>query len=226
MWMTMCLKGNEEHEMTMYRKTIVIGLLVALAVISLLVFVPAKLADGKEQKAAHVLETAFAETFAVTKSNALQQLFSDAFTISVQSENSLVVYDFTMQGQQFAGDYYSEQLHVEVARLVGGQVDGLVLAKADVSGLTEPVALADAQVTSVRLMLLVEEPLLESKAQQLADTVKASLGDVPVQLDVVVIDDEEAFAGVTYEIEHFFQQSSITKESFDGIEFEEQQFHF
>ncbi|MER2105805.1 MAG: hypothetical protein ABS949_02610 [Solibacillus sp.] len=212
--------------MTMYRKTIVIGLIAALAVISLLVFVPAKLADGKEQKAVLVLEAAFAETFAVTKSNALQKLFSDVFAISLQSENSSIVYDFTMRGQQFAGDYYTEQLHVEVARLVESQVDGLVLAKTDVSGLTELTALADAQVMSVQLMLLVEEPLIESEAQQVANTVKASLGDVNVQLDIIVIDDKEAFTGVTYEIEHFFQQSTITKESFDGIEFEEQQFQF
>lgn len=212
--------------MTMYRKTIVIGIVIALAVISLLVFIPAKLADGKEQRAAHALEEAYAETFEVAKSNALQKLLSNEFELSVQSKNSSIVYDFTMQGEQFTGDYYTEQLHVAVAELVESQVDGLVLAKTDIGGLTEPTSLQEANVSSVQLLLITKKPLVDAEAKQLAHTLRETLGPVAVQLDVLAVDDEEAFHGVIYEIEHFFQQSTITKGSFDGLEFSEQQFQF
>lgn len=212
--------------MTMYRKTIVIGIAVALAVISLLVFVPAKLADNKEQEAARALEAMYGETFAVTKSNALQNLFSDTFELSVQSQKSSIVYDFTVRDDEILGDYYTEQLHAQVAQLLEGSVDGLVLAKTDVEGLTELVNLQEAEISNVSLMLLTNNELTPDKVQNIVDALRKTLGPVAVVVDVLVVDDEEAFTGVTYEIEHFFQKSTITKDSFDGLTYSEQTYSF
>lgn len=210
----------------MYRKTVIISIFTVLAIIALLVFVPAKLADSKEQKAAQLLEKAYGESFAVAKSNALQRLFSDTFTITVQSVESEVVYDFTMHGDTFTGDYYTEQLNVQVAKLLEEQVNGLVLAKTNVAGLTTQTPLQEATITAVKLMVLTEQPLAEQEVRKLAQTLYETIGEVAVQIDLLVIDDEEAFNGVTYEIQHFFQQSTITTESFDGLEFELQQVQF
>lgn len=210
----------------MYRKTIVIGIVVALVFISLLIFVPAKLADNKEQEAARALETMYGEAFVVTKSNALQNLFSDAFELTVQSQNSSIVYDFTVQGDEFLGDYYTEQLHVQVAQLVEDQIEGLVLAQTDVEGLTELVSLQEAEISKASLMFLANNELTPDKVQNVVDELRTTLGPVTVVVDVLIVDDEEAFTGVTYEIEHFFQKSTITKDSFDGLTYREQTYSF
>lgn len=212
--------------MTLNRKSIVAGIILVLTIITILVFIPAKFADNKENEAVQALSALYKDDFVVTKSTALKQLFSPNFELTVQSKISGIVYDFILEEGNFIGDYYSEQLNVEVAELVAREIDGFVMAKTDVQALPEKTSINGADISDVKLLLITQQELPESAMEKMVATLKETVGDVSIQADVLIVSEEEAYNGVTYEIKQFFKQSTVTKESFDGLKFDEQQFKF
>lgn len=212
--------------MMISRKKIVMGVVMILAAITALVFIPAKIADNREQEIAVALADTYDDEFLVTKSTVLKNLFSTNFDITVQSVETANVYDFTVQAEAVIGDYYAEQLHIEVGELIAGDVPGLVLAKTNVTGLAEQTALAQADISTVQLLLIVQKALTDVEANKLAEKLQAELGDIELTMTALVVAETAAFEGVMYEVSQFFQRSSITKESFDELAFDEQVFYF
>lgn len=210
--------------MTFTRKQFVISTSIVLAILAIIVFVPAYIASSKEKQATEKLSDLYQEDFVMAKSTA--SIFSSNFELTVQSNDSNIVYDFEVQGDQFTGKYYEENVNVQINELLNQQVDGLVMTNAQIEPLTKPSTYKEAIIENITVRMIVPKPLTENAAAEIAQTLKAEVADVPVQVETFVVEDERDYEGVSFEVIHFFQLSSITAKSFGDIAFEMQQFDF
>lgn len=210
--------------MTFTRKQVVISTSIVLAILAIIVFVPAFIASSKENQATEKLSDLYQENFVMAKSTA--SIFSSNFDLTVQSNDSKIVYDFKVQDDQFTGKYYEENINVQINELLKQQVDGLVMTDARMKPLTENSTYKEATIDNITVRMILPKSLTENAAAEIAQTLKAEVADVPVLVETFVVEDERDYEGVSYEVIQFFQLSSITAKSFGDIAFDTQQFNF
>ena len=102
----------------------------------------------------------------------------------------------------------------------------MVMSNVFQDGLQEEIALEDAKVKKAAIHLLVEQDLTVETAQQIADTLKAQFGEIPVAIEAYVVDEEGVFDGIKTEVRNFFQLSKIDADSFIDFKFHKQKFDF
>ena len=203
---------------------IIVGL--ALIIISCVIFIPAVLTAKNEDNAAAELSEIYNDQFVVTKSTA--PAIGDDFEVTVQSETSNIVYDFEVKDGKYFGEYYGENVNMQVNELIQPIVGEEILVMANVfqEDLNEETALEDVKAEKAAVHLLVDEELSEETAKQIADALKAQFGEIPVAIEAYVVDEERVFAGVKTEVSNFFQLSKINGKSFVDFKFHEQSFEF
>ncbi|MEG0472339.1 MAG: fucose permease [Solibacillus sp.] len=210
--------------MTFTKKQVIISTSIVLVIISLIIFLPAVITSSKEDQAAEKLSNMYQEDFVVAKSTA--SIFSSNFDLTVQSNDSKIVYDFNVQDDQFTGNYYEENINVEINELLKPQLNGLVMTDAQMESLTKPSSYKDAKIESLKVGIILPKPLSENDAAAIAQFLKAEVADVPVQFETYVVENERIYEGLTFEVMQFFPLSSINSKSFGDIAFDIQQFEF
>ena len=212
--------------MNFTKKQVIISVGLALIIISAIIFVPAVLKAKNEDNAAANLSEIYNEKFVVAKSTV--GAFNDEFEITVQSENSKIVYDFESKAGNYTGTYFEENVNAKVNELVQPLVvDGtLVMSNVFQEGLVKETTLEEADVKKATVHLVVEENVTEQMAQKVAQALKNQFGDIPVQIAAYVVDEERVFEGVKTEVQNFFQLSKIDGDSFIDFKFHEQNFEF
>lgn len=210
--------------MTFTKKQVIISTSIVLVIISLIIFLPAHFGASKEDRAAEQLSEIYQEDFVVAKSTV--SVFSDEFDLTVQSTDSKIVYDFHVQGDQFTGNYYEENINVEINELLKPQINGLVMTNAQMEPLTKPSSYKDAKIENLKVGIILPKPLTENDAAAMAQFLKAEVADVPVQVETYVVENERIYEGLTFEVMQFFPLSSITAKSFGDIAFDIQQFDY
>lgn len=212
--------------MNLTKKQVIIIIGLALIIISCVIFIPAVLTAKNEDNAAAELSEIYNDQFVVTKSTA--PAIGDDFEVTVQSETSKTVYDFDVKDGEYFGDYYAENVNMQVNELIQPIVGEEILVMSNVfqEGLQEETALADVKAEKATVHLLVDEEVSEATAQLIADALKAQFGEIPVMIEAYVVDEERVFEGVKTEVSNFFQLSKINGKSFVDFKFHEQSFEF
>lgn len=203
---------------------IIVGL--ALIIISCVIFIPAVLTAKNEDNAATELSEIYSDQFVVTKSTA--PAIGDDFEVTVQSETTKTVYDFEVKDGKYFGEYYGENVNMQVNELIQPIVGEEILVMSNVfqKDLEEETALEDVKAEKATVHLLVDEEVSEATAQQIAEAVKAQFGEIPVTVEAYVVDEERVFEGVKTEVLNFFQLSKIDGKSFVDFKFHEQSFDY
>lgn len=203
---------------------IIVGL--ALIIISCVIFIPAVLSAKNEDNAAAELSEIYNDQFVVTKSTA--PAIGDDFEVTVQSETSKTVYDFDVKDGKYFGEYYGENVNMQVNELIQPIVGEEILVMSNVfqKDLEEEPALEDVKAEKATVHLLVDEEISEATAQQIADALKSQFGEIPVTVEAYVVDEERVFEGVKTEVLNFFQLSKINGKSFVDFKFHEQSFEY
>lgn len=212
--------------MNLTKKQIFIIVGLALIIISCVIFIPAVLSAKNEDNAAAELSEIYNDQFVVTKSTA--PAIGDDFEVTVQSETSKTVYDFEVKDGKYFGEYYGENVNMQVNELIQPIVGEEILVMSNVfqKGLEEETALENVKADKATVHLLVDAEVSEETAQQIADAVKAQFGEIPVTVEAYVVDEERVFEGVKTEVLNFFQLSKINGKSFVDFKFHEQSFEF
>ena len=212
--------------MNLTKKQIFIIVGLALIIISCVIFIPAVLSAKNEDNAAAELSEVYNDQFVVTKSTA--PAIGDDFEVTVQSETSKTVYDFEVKDGKYFGEYYGENVNMQVNELIQPIVGEEILVMSNVfqKGLEEETALENVKADKATVHLLVDAEVSEATAQQIADAVKAQFGEIPVTVEAYVVDEERVFEGVKTEVLNFFQLSKINGKSFVDFKFHEQSFEF
>lgn len=212
--------------MNLTKKQIFIIVGLALIIISCVIFIPAVLSAKNEDNAAVELSEIYNDQFVVTKSTA--PAIGDDFEVTVQSETSKTVYDFEVKDGKYFGEYYGENVNMQVNELIQPIVgeDILVMSNIFQKGLEEETALENVKADKATVHLLVDAEVSEATAQQIADAVKVQFGEIPVTVEAYVVDEERVFEGVKTEVLNFFQLSKINGKSFVDFKFHEQSFEF
>lgn len=212
--------------MNLTKKQIFIIVGLALIIISCVIFIPAVLSAKNEDNAAAELSEIYNDQFVVTKSTA--PAIGDDFEVTVQSETSKIVYDFEVKDGKYFGEYYGENVNMQVNELIQPIVGEEILVMSNVfqKGLEEETALENVKADKATVHLLVDAEVSEATAQQIADAVKAQFGEIPVTVEAYVVDEERVFEGVKTEVLNFFQLSKINGKSFVDFKFHEQSFKF
>lgn len=195
-----------------------------LVIILLAAFGAAKMADSKEQSAAKAINDMYNEAFIPVKSTV--STFGNEFKITVQSEQTKNVYDFDVNGDDITGTYYNENVNIELAQIIETASKGLALVNAKMPNLTEATALSEVDIEEIDAMLISQKEIDDSTAEQIEKFLQEAVGNVPITLDVLVVENETDYSGVTFEIKNYFQLSSVTKDSFTSLKYEEQHFEF
>lgn len=203
---------------------IIVGL--ALIIISCVIFIPAVLSAKNEDNAAAELSEIYNDQFVVTKSTA--PAIGDDFEVTVQSETSKTVYDFDVKDGKYFGEYYGENVNMQVNELIQPIVGEEILVMSNVfqKDLEEETALEDVKAEKATVHLLVDEEISEATGQQIADALKSQFGEIPVTVEAYVVDEERVFEGVKTEVLNFFQLSKINGKSFVDFKFHEQSFEY
>lgn len=212
--------------MNLTKKQIFIIVGLALIIISCVIFIPAVLSAKNEDNAAAELSEIYNDQFVVTKSTA--PAIGDDFEVTVQSETSKTVYDFEVKDGKYFGEYYGENVNMQVNELIQPIVGEEILVMSNVfqKGLEEETALENVKADKATVHLLVDAEVSEETAQQITDAVKAQFGEIPVTVEAYVVDEERVFEGVKTEVLNFFQLSKINGKSFVDFKFHEQSFEF
>ncbi|MER1989869.1 fucose permease [Solibacillus isronensis] len=212
--------------MNLTKKQIFIIVGLALIIISCVIFIPAVLSAKNEDNAAAELSEIYNDQFVVTKSTA--PAIGDDFEVTVQSETSKTVYDFEVKDGKYFGEYYGENVNMQVNELIQPIVGEEILVMSNVfqKGLEEETALENVKADKATVHLLVDAEVSEETAQQIADALKAQFGEIPVTVEAYVVDEERVFEGVKTEVLNFFQLSKINGKSFVDFKFHEQSFEF
>ena len=212
--------------MNLTKKQIFIIVGLALIIISCVIFIPAVLSAKNEDNAAAELSEVYNDQFVVTKSTA--PAIGDDFEVTVQSETSKTVYDFEVKDGKYFGEYYGENVNMQVNELIQPIVGEEILVMSNVfqKGLEEETGLENVKADKATVHLLVDAEVSEATAQQIADAVKAQFGEIPVTVEAYVVDEERVFKGVKTEVLNFFQLSKINGKSFVDFKFHEQSFEF
>ncbi|MBM7665021.1 uncharacterized protein with FMN-binding domain [Solibacillus kalamii] len=203
---------------------IIVGL--ALIIISCVIFIPAVLSAKNEDNAAAELSEIYNDQFVVTKSTA--PAIGDDFEVTVQSETSKTVYDFDVKDGKYFGEYYGENVNMQINELIQPIVGEEILVMSNVfqKDLEDETVLEDVKAEKATVHLLVDEEISEATAQQIADALKSQFGEIPVTVEAYVVDEERVFEGVKTEVLNFFQLSKINGKSFVDFKFHEQSFEY
>ncbi|MFF5997086.1 hypothetical protein AAGS61_20480 [Lysinibacillus sp. KU-BSD001] len=183
-------------------------------------------ASKKEQEAIDTLNEMYNEDFTVAQSTAAKNPFSNDLKVTVQSLNTRAIYDFEVKDGEIFGEYYAENVNIELNKLIEQRINGLAMTNAHLTGVTEAISYANAPIEKLDIKLITNEAVTEEKAQEIASLLQTDLGDVAIQLDALVVEDENDFNGVTEEIQTYFQLSTITLDSFENLDYELQTFSF
>ena len=212
--------------MNFTKKQVIITVAIALVIISCIIFVPAVLTAKNEDNAAAELSDIYNDQFVVTKSTA--PAIGDDFEITVQSETTKAVYDFEVKDGEYFGEYFAENVNIQVNEMIQPIVgeDILVMSNVFQDGLKEEATLEEINVEKATVHLVVDENITDETAKNIADTLKAQFGEIPVTIEAYVVDEERVFEGVKIEVGNFFQLSKINGQSFIDFKFHEQSFQF
>ncbi|MBD8035570.1 fucose permease [Solibacillus sp. A46] len=212
--------------MNFTKKQVIITVAIALVIISCIIFVPAVLTAKNEDNAAAELSELYNDQFVVTKSTA--PAIGDDFEITVQSETTKTVYDFEAKDGEYFGEYFAENVNIQVNELIQPIVgeDILVMSNVFQDGLKEEATLEEVNVEKATVHLVVDEDISEDTAKQIADALKAQFGEIAVSIEAYVVDEERVFEGVKTEVTNFFQLSKINAQSFIDFKFHNQSFEF
>ena len=212
--------------MNLTKKQVILIVALALVIISCIIFVPAVLTAKNEDNAAAELSDIYNDQFVVTKSTA--PALGDDFEITVQSETTKTVYDFEVKDGEYFGEYFAENVNVQVNEMIQPIVgeDILVMSNVFQDGLKKEATLEEINVEKATVHLVVEENITDETAKNIADTLKAQFGEIPVTIEAYVVDEERVFEGVKIEVGNFFQLSKINGQSFIDFKFHEQSFQF
>lgn len=207
------------------RKIIVSASLVLVCIVGVILTL-ALTASSKEDDALHTLNEMYNEDFIVAKSTAGNNPFNKNFTLTVQSLNTKAVYDFYIKDGVITGDYYAENVNIELNKLVEQRIDGLAMTNAHVEGLTEAISLKDANIETVDILLITNETVTDEKANEIANLIKKEIGEVSINLDSIVVKDNSDFNGVMAEVQAYFQLSTVELNSFENLDYEHQTFSY
>ncbi|MBD8031611.1 fucose permease [Solibacillus merdavium] len=212
--------------MNFTKKQVIITVALALVIISCIIFVPAVLTAKNEDNAAAELSNIYNDQFVVTKSTA--PAIVDDFEITVQSEKTNAVYDFEVKDGEYFGEYFAENVNIQVNEMIQPIVgeDILVMSNVFQDGLKEEATLEEVNVEKATVHLVVDEDISEDTAKKIADTLKAQFGEIAVTVEAYVVDEERVFEGVKTEVINFFQLSKINAQSFVDFKFHNQSFQF
>lgn len=207
------------------RKIILSASLVLICIVGVILTL-ALTASNKEKDAIHTLNAMYNEDFIVAKSTTGNNPFNKNFTLTVRSLNTNALYDFDIKGDTITGNYYAENVNIELNKLIEQRIDGLAMANAHVDELTEAVSFKEAAITTIDVLLITNEAVTDEKADEIANLIKKEIGEVSINLDVLVVKDDSDFNGVIAEVEAYFQLSTVELNSFENLDYEHQTFSY
>ncbi len=207
------------------RKIILSASLVLICIVGVILTL-ALTASNKEEDAIHILNEMYNEDFIVAKSTVGNNPFNKNFTLTVRSLNTNALYDFEIKDGAITGDYYAENVNIELNKLIEQRIDGLAMTNAHVEGLTEAVSFKEAAIKTIDVLLITNEAVTDDKADEIANLIKKDIGEVSINLDVLVVKDDSDFNGVIAEVEAYFQLSTVKLNSFENLDYEHQTFSY
>jgi len=207
------------------RKIILSASLVLICIVGVILTL-ALTASNKEEDAIHILNEMYNEDFIVAKSTVGNNPFNKNFTLTVRSLNTNALYDFEIKDGAITGDYYAENVNIELNKLIEQRIDGLAMTNAHVEGLTEAVSFKEAAIKTIDVLLITNKVVTDDKADEIANLIKKDIGEVSINLDVLVVKDDSDFNGVIAEIETYFQLSTVKLDSFENLDYEHQNFSY
>ena len=207
------------------RKIILSASLVLICIVGVILTL-ALTASNKEEDAIHILNEMYNEDFIVAKSTVGNNPFNKNFTLTVKSLNTNALYDFEIKDGAITGDYYAENVNIELNKLIEQRIDGLAMTNAHVEGLTEAVSFKEAAIKTIDVLLITNKVVTDDKADEIANLIKKDIGEVSINLDVLVVKDDSDFNGVIAEIETYFQLSTVKLDSFENLDYEHQNFSY
>ena len=207
------------------RKIILSASLVLICIVGVILTL-ALTASNKEEDAIHILNEMYNEDFIVAKSTTGNNPFNKNFTLTVRSLNTNALYDFEIKDGAITGDYYAENVNIELNKLIEQRIDGLAMTNAHVEGLTEAVSFKEAAIKTIDVLLITNKVVTDDKADEIANLIKKDIGEVSINLDVLVVKDDSDFNGVIAEIETYFQLSTVKLDSFENLDYEHQNFSY
>ncbi len=207
------------------RKIILSASLVLICIVGVILTL-ALTASNKEEDAIHILNEMYNEDFIVAKSTVGNNPFNKNFTLTVRSLNTNALYDFEIKDGAITGDYYAENVNIELNKLIEQRIDGLAMTNAHVEGLTEAVSFKEAAIKTIDVLLITNKAVTDDKADEIANLIKKDIGEVSINLDVLVVKDDSDFNGVIAEIEAYFQLSTVKLNSFENLDYEHQNFSY
>mgnify|MGYP003392229351 FL=1 len=207
------------------RKIILSASLVLICIVGVILTL-ALTASNKEEDAIHILNEMYNEDFIVAKSTVGNNPFNKNFTLTVRSLNTNALYDFEIKDGAITGDYYAENVNIELNKLIEQRIDGLAMTNAHVEELTEAVSFKEAAIKTIDVLLITNEAVTDDKADEIANLIKKDIGEVSINLDVLVVKDDSDFNGVIAEIETYFQLSTVKLDSFENLDYEHQNFSY
>jgi len=140
--------------------------------------------------------------------------------------NTNALYDFEIKDGAITGDYYAENVNIELNKLIEQRIDGLAMTNAHVEGLTKAVSFKEAAIKTIDVLLITNKVVTDDKADEIANLIKKDIGEVSINLDVLVVKDDSDFNGVIAEIETYFQLSTVKLDSFENLDYEHQNFSY
>ena len=207
------------------RKIILSASLVLICIVGVILTL-ALTASNKEEDAIHILNEMYNEDFIVAKSTVGNNPFNKNFTLTVRSLNTNALYDFEIKDGAITGDYYAENVNIELNKLIEQRIDGLAMTNAHVGGLTKAVSFKEAAIKTIDVLLITNEAVTDDKADEIANLIKKDIGEVSINLDVLVVKDDSDFNGVIAEVEAYFQLSTVKLDSFENLDYEHQNFSY
>lgn len=209
----------------MSKKTIMIAVTAIFLCTIVIIFIPSLLASNKENDAIDVLNELYDEDFVVAKSTAGKNLFKDTYMITVQSKNTKVTYDFEVNDGTYVGNYYSENINIEVNKLLEQRVDGLVMTNAHIE-VNEPTPYKEAGIEQLDIKILTNASVPNEQLDALNALLKKDLGEVAIDLEVIIVENETSYEGVKKELELYFQLSTISVESLENLTYKTENYKY
>lgn len=210
--------------MNISRNQAVISACVVLAIILLGAFIAAKMTDNKEQEVAKTITEMYQEEFIAVNSTA--SLMSNIFDVTVQSEQTKNVYNFHVAGDSIQGNYYNENVNMELNKLIESTTKSFAMVNAKMDKLDQPATISEAGIQEISAIIIAPKEMEEATANEIAEAIRKETGPIPIQFEILIVENETDYNGVTFEIKNYFQRSSVTKSSFGDLKYEEQVFEF
>ena len=207
------------------RKIILSSSLILICIVGV-VLTLALLTSNKEENAIHTLNEMYNEDFIVAKSTAGNNPFTKNFTLTVQSLNTNAVYDFVIKDGSITGNYYAENVNIELNKLIEQRIDGLAMTNAHIEGLTEATSYKEVTIETIDILVITNEALTDQKVDEITNLIKTEIGEISVNLDVLVVKDNRDLNGVIAEVETYFQLSTVDLDSFENLDYEHQTFSY